>query len=154
MSLTLVRFTIGPHHCGLPVGQVEEVLRAVAVTPLPGAPAFVEGVINRRGTVTPVIDLRTRVGVVSGPYDVATRILVTSLRGHPAGLIVDDVSDVTSIDDTEMGIDPTATLGIDLGRYASRVVNAEGSLVVVIDPARILTDEEGRQFDAAVPPLR
>ena len=153
MSLTLVLCTIGTHQCGLAVDAVDEVLRAVAVTPLPGAPRFVEGVINRRGTVTPVIDLRKRVGLEPGPYDESTRIVVTALRGHPAGLIVDAVSDVITIDEAGMGIDPTEVLGLDLQQYAARVVTAEGALVVVIDPACILTDEEGRQFGAAVPPL-
>ena len=154
MSLTLVHFTIGTHQCGLAVEAVEEVLRVVAVTPLPGAPAFVEGVINRRGVVTPVIDLRKRVGLAPGPFDEATRIVITTLRGHPAGLIVDAVSDVITIDEAGMGIDPTEVLGLDLRQYAARVVTAEGALVVVIDPACILTDEEGRQFGAAVPPQR
>lgn len=150
MSLTLVCFTIGGHQCGLDVAAVDEVLRVVAVTPLPGAPPFVEGVINRRGTVTPVIDLRKRVGLAPGPYDEATRIVITALRGHPAGLIVDTVSDVITIDEADMGIDPSEVLGLDLRQYAARVVTVEGALVVVIDPARILTDEEGRQFGAAL----
>ena len=113
MSLTLVHFTIGTPQCGLAVVAVEEVLRVVAVTPLPGAPAFVEGVINRRGTVTPVIDLRKRVGLVPGPYDESTRIVITSLRGHPAGLIVDEVSDVITIDGAGMPQAAVALGGVD-----------------------------------------
>lgn len=149
MSLTLVRFALGTHHCALTLDAVHEVLRIVAVTPLPVAPTFVEGVINRRGVVTPVIDLRKRVGIECGPYDSATRILVTTIGGQPAGLIVDDVSEVMAIDGAAMGIDPTEALGIDLRQYADRVVRAGNDLVVVIDPEKILTPDEAHAFEAA-----
>lgn len=152
MSMTLVRFSVGRHHCGLPVEAVDEVLRVVAVTPFPVAPPFVEGVINRRGVVTPVIDLRKRVGVACGPYDSTTRIVIARLGSRHAGLIVDDVSDVVVIDRAAMGLDPTDALGIDLRQYSSRIVRDGDDLVVVVDPAKILTDEEGKELDAATIP--
>lgn len=151
MSLTLVRFALGDHRCGLSIDDVSEVLRVVAVTPLPVAPAFVEGMINRRGVVTPVIDLRKRVGLLPGPYDSSTRILMTSIEGQSTGLIVDEVSDVVVIEPSGMGIDPSDALGLDLRQYASRVVRDGADLVVVIDPAKILTADEVRAFEAAVP---
>lgn len=151
MSLTLVRFALGDHQCALALDDVREVLRIVAVTPLPVAPAFVEGVINRRGIVTPVIDLRRRIGLACGPYDNTTRILIAAIGGHSTGLIVDDVSSVVVIDEAGLGIDPTEALGIDLRQYASRVVRDGADLVVVIDPAKILTPDETREFEAALP---
>lgn len=147
MSLTLIRFSLGPHHCGLPIAEVREVLRIVAVTPLPEAPDFVEGVIDVRGRVIPVLDMRKRLGLEPGPHDSATRIVITSLRGHPAGLIVDEVSEVSEIEEADMGIDPSQSLGIDLHRYVSRVVKAGDELIVVIDSGNILSTEEGSQFD-------
>lgn len=148
--MTLVRFSLGDHQCALALGHVDEVLRAVAVTPLPVAPPFVEGVINRRGAVTPVIDLRKRVGVPCGPYDSATRIIMTAIGGQFTGVIVDEVTEVVDIGDAELGIDPSEALGIDLRQYSSRVVRVGTELVVVIDPAKMLTPDEERQFEAAV----
>lgn len=116
----LVTFSVGPRQLALPVSQVEEVLRIVAITPLAGAPPFVEGIINRRGVTTPVIDLRKRNGVECGPYDSTTHIVVVSVRGRSTGLIVDEVHDV--------------------------VESAES--FAVIDPSAILTDAEGRELDA------
>ena len=152
MSLTLVRFSLGTHQCALALGAVHEVLRVVAVTPLPVAPRFVEGVINRRGVVTPVLDLRKRIGLECGPYDSATRIVVTAIGGQPAGLIVDDVSDVVTIDTAAMGLDPSEALGLDLRQYADRVVRVGDDLVVVIDSEKILTPDEAHAFETAVIP--
>lgn len=152
MSLTLVRFALGDYQCALALDDVREVLRVVAVTPLPVAPEFVEGVINRRGHVTPVIDLRKRVGLPCGPYDNTTRILITAIGDHSTAVIVDEVTGVVEIDEAGLGIDPSDALGIDLRQYASRVVRDGLDLVVVIDPAKILTPDEEREFEAAVLP--
>jgi purine-binding chemotaxis protein CheW len=152
VNLTLVRFALGEYHCALALEDVSEVLRVVAVTPLPVAPAFVEGVINRRGVVTPVIDLRKRVGLSCGPYDNTTRILITSIGGHSIGVIVDEVSNVVVIDEAGLGIDPSEALGMDLRQYSSRVVRDGTDLVVVIDPEKMLTADEEREFEAAVRP--
>lgn len=150
MSLSIVEFWIGPHICALPIGAVQEVLRIAEVTHLPRAPEFVEGTLNLRGHVLPVIDLRRRMGLSPGPFDDATHIIITALHGHTAGLIVDDVIRVGDIDDTHMGIDPAEALGIDMSCVA-RVVQGEGSLIAVLSPDDILTEEEGRQFTAVVP---
>lgn len=149
MSLPLVRFSLGPHLCGLHISEVGEVLRIAAVTPLPKAPAFVEGVINLRGNVIPVIDMRKRLGLEPGAYTFPNRILITLLRGHTVGLIVDEVSGVADIEDQEMGIDPSESLCMNLHRYVSRVVREGDQLIMVIDPAAILTDEETSAFAAA-----
>lgn len=149
MSVTIVKFSVGVHHCALPVSDLEEVLQVVAITPLPVALSFVEGVINRRGAVTPVIDLRKRIGVDCGPFDSSTHILIANLRGRQAGLIVDEVTDVVAVDASAIGVDPTAMIGGGLNRCASRIIKDEDGLVVILDPDRILTDDEGMAFDAA-----
>lgn len=119
----LVKFSVGASQLALPVNDVDEVIRIVAITPVFDAPPFVEGVINRRGEITPVIDLRKRAGLVPGPFDSTTHILITRARGRHVGLIVDAVTDIAPLD--------------------------EGETVTVMDPATILTPEEGRAFDAA-----
>ena len=123
MSGVLVRFAIGDRHYALPVTHIDEVIRIVAITPLAGAPPFIEGVINRRGAVTPVIDLRKRNGVSPGPFDTTTHILIATVRGRSTGLIVDDVRDVGGTDDV-------------------------GETVMLLDPETILTEAEGQAFDA------
>lgn len=117
----LVTFSVGPQRYAMAVAHVDEVLRIVALTPSPGAPPFIEGVINRRGMTTPVIDLRKRHGVAAGPYDASTHILITSIHGKTTGLIVDDVHDVVASEES----------------------------VRVLDPVTILNDAEARELDAA-----
>jgi purine-binding chemotaxis protein CheW len=131
------------------IGDVQEVLRIVAVTPLPHAPGFVEGVINLRGVVTPVLDLRRRFGFVTPPADTATRIIITELGETTAGLIVDDVTAVATTDADGDGIDPSDALGVNLRQFVARVVKTEGELVMVIDPATLLNDAELDAVEAA-----
>jgi purine-binding chemotaxis protein CheW len=122
MSIAFVAFAVGPQQYGLALDHVDEVLRIVAITPSTSAPSFVEGVINRRGVVTPVIDLRKRFGHEAGPYDSSTHIVITRMRGRDTGLIVDEVFGV--IDGRDIAGD-------------------------VIDPSTLLTGDEGRAFDGA-----
>lgn len=149
MSLEIVLFKVGPHRCGIPVRLVQEVVWMVSVTHFPRGPAFVEGVVNLRGTVIPILDLRKRFGLEPGPPDSRTRILVVGLRGRPAGLVVDEAEGVEAVEEQDLGLDPAEALGPDL-RYVSRVVKSGGDLLVVLDPDRLLTGEEGREFDAAL----
>lgn len=149
MSLTLVNFSLGPHRCALSVSDVTEVVRIVAVTPLPQAPAFVEGVINIRGHLTPVIDMRKRLGLAPGPYCFSNRIIVTVIHGHAVGLIADQVSGVSELEPVDEGIDPSESLGIDLHHSVSRVVREGDDIVLVLDPATILTEEEHGAFKEA-----
>ncbi len=145
MSLTILRFALGPHQCGLPVLGVREVLRVVAMTPVPEGPPFLEGVIDLRGMLLPVIDLRKRFNLEATPFDSETRILVTEMHGHPAGLIVDEVLEVAPIDSAHMGIDLSDSLGIEL-RSVNRVVQVEGRIIIVLDLDKVLTPEEFNQL--------
>jgi len=153
VTLHIAEFKLGPHHCALTLDRVQEVLRIVAVTPLPQAPPFIEGVLDLRGHVLPVVDLRARFGLPSRPYDDATHVLVAPLRGHPAALIVDEVLGVSLIDKSHMGIDPSLELGLDI-RCLSRVVQQEGRLCLVLDLDKIFSEAEGAEFDAAHPARR
>ncbi|HAT71603.1 MAG TPA: hypothetical protein DCS63_02175 [Elusimicrobia bacterium] len=154
MNLVLVNFSLGPHRCALSVSDVTEVLRIVAVTPLPQAPAFVEGVINLRGHLTPVIDMRKRLGLVPGPYSFANRIIIIKIRGHAVGLIVDQVSGVREIEPVGESIDPSESLGLDLHHNVSRVVREGDDIVMVLDPATIFTEEEHGAFNEAAAKAR
>lgn len=142
MSLQLVRFTLGGNFYALPVSEVTEVVRMVEVTPLPDAPSFVEGVVNLRGAVIPVLDMRKRLGMAPAPYTYFTRILVLAMHGHTAGMIVDAVDGVADIEPGDMGADPSESLGAHMHHYISRVVKAGGQLVAVLEAGRLITEEE------------
>lgn len=143
MSLSLVRFTLGGSAFAFPVSDVREVVRMVEITHLPDAPAFVEGVVNLRGTVLPVIDMRKRLGLEAGPFTFATRILICATHGHTAGLIVDEVPGVAEIEPGDIAEDPSEALGMEIRHYVSGVVKAGGELVVVFDAGKILAEDGG-----------
>lgn len=137
MSLSLVRFTLDGAGFAFPVSEVKEVVRMVEITRLPDAPAL-EGVINLRGTVLPVIDLRKRLGLQAGPCTYATRILICSAHGHTAGLIVDEVPGVAEMEPGDSAGAPAQAPGINIRPYVSGVVKVGGELVLVLDGAKIL----------------
>ncbi len=93
----LVVFQLHEHEYALPADRVAEVLRMVALTPVPEAPAWLPGVLNLRGFVIPVVDLRTRLGMPAAAYALNTPIIVVKGRNRRLGLIADAMIDVVGV---------------------------------------------------------
>ena len=103
--MQLVGFTIGAEQFGVNILMVQEIIRSTPITSVPNAPAFVEGVINLRGNIIPVIDLRKRLDLEAGEMDPAeTWIIILDIEGKITGFIVDSVTEVLKIQ--ESGIEP------------------------------------------------
>lgn len=114
--------TVVGHRFALPLAAVEEVHRAVAVVPLPGAPPAVIGAVDVRGQVLPVLDLRRRLGLPAGDVAVTDRLLQVWLRGHRVLLLVDGVTGVVELDvplspqrELIPGVTHLGTLAADVG---------------------------------------
>jgi len=132
VQLLVVR--LGGLEHAFPVEDVIEVLRMVAVTPLPEAPAWVVGVINVRGRVIPVIDLRCRLGMLPREPDLSTPIVVAASDGSATGFVADDVVEVLSLPrealqppDRQTGPAPAVSA---VARHGDR-------LILVLDPRRL-----------------
>jgi purine-binding chemotaxis protein CheW len=141
-------FRLGDEEFGLPVEAVDEVARAPdRVTRVPRAPKFLEGVVNLRGVVIPVVDQRRRFDMPSLEQGDGRRLIVVRTGRHRAGLIVDSVSEVlrTMAADIEAAPDLTE----DIARLVHGVVNieAEGRIILVLDPAELLTRAERGLLD-------
>lgn len=138
----LIVFRLGDQEYGLPIAAVTEIARVPEhVTCMPKAPAFIEGIINLRGTVLPIVDLRRRFGVPS--EDVATRrILVLAAGGVSTGFVVDSVSEVLKV--ATDSIEPAPELSSEQMRLIGRVVNLRGEsrIILLIDPEQLLTEGE------------
>jgi purine-binding chemotaxis protein CheW len=93
----LVVFRIEKSEYALPVGNVGEILRMVAIAPVPEAPEWLAGVINLRGKVIPVIDLRTRLGLPAQPVGLNTPIIVAEHEGQMVGLVADSVAELLTV---------------------------------------------------------
>lgn len=142
----VVIFRLGAEEFAVPIMSVQEIVRVPdTLTRVPRTPRFVEGVINLRGTVLPVIDQRTRLGMDAIERNDRQRIMVYLLGGVRTGFIVDSVAEVLRIPRAQ--IDPAPDLSDEQGRLISRVAKLDGDkrLVMMIDPAQLL---QAREVDA------
>ncbi|MBP2019718.1 purine-binding chemotaxis protein CheW [Symbiobacterium terraclitae] len=123
---------------GADIAVVREVSYRTPVTRLPNAPHYVEGVIDLRGEVMPIIDLRKRLGLPGRPADGDTRIMVLSAGGITAAVIVDGVEQVISIDADTIA-QPDSSVAVAGQDYVYGVARMDGRLVVLIDLSRLLS---------------
>jgi purine-binding chemotaxis protein CheW len=144
--LQLVTFHVGAEEFGVDILEVREINRMMAVTRVPHAPAFVEGVINLRGQVIPVVDVRSRFGLASGDRDKNTRIVVVELPGKVVGFLVDSVSEVLRVPAALVEPPPAITGGID-SAYIRGVVKLEDRLLVLLDLQKLLSNGEAQELD-------
>lgn len=98
MIYQLVSFVVENEEFGVDILKVQEIIRTVDITRVPKSPGFVEGVINLRGKIVPVIDLRKRFGIEKKPYDNETRIVVVELPDKVVGFLVDRVKEVIRVE--------------------------------------------------------
>lgn len=137
----LVVFRLGTTEFGLDVFRVHEVLRYQPVTPVPRAPAFVAGVIDLRGALLPVIDLRRHLQLTDSAADAETRILVVDHEGERLGLVVDAVVEVLRVPETALAAPPAYVRGA-AAECLQGVARLPQRLIVVLDVERLLSAQE------------
>jgi purine-binding chemotaxis protein CheW len=151
-------FRLGDDEFGLPVEAVDEVAQVPdQITRVPKAPKFLEGLVNLRGDIVPVIDQRRRFGMPRLKDASGRRLIVVRSQGHRAALIVDAVSEV--LRSSADAVEATPSLTDEAARLVSGVINLgdEDRIVLVLDPTELLTQAERRQLDAFAsddPPAR
>ncbi|WP_206915673.1 chemotaxis protein CheW [Alicyclobacillus suci] len=146
-ELQCVTMRIGDELYGARVEQVMSVERMLDISPVPRTLSYIKGVANLRGTVTPVVDLRERVGLrgQSEVGDDARRIVVVEVDEMTVGLIVDAVEDVVSIDEAAVEPAPAVVGGLQ-AVYLDGVARVGERLMVVLNLERILSDVEVAQL--------
>lgn len=133
----LVSFHLGEEEYAVDILCVQEIIRAGRITPVPNAPHFVEGVLNLRGKVIPVIHLRRRLGLPESEHTKQSRIVVVDLAPHTLGFMVDAVSEVIRITPDRIDPAPAGALG-PADSYVLGVARLDGRLVMILDLARLL----------------
>jgi purine-binding chemotaxis protein CheW len=139
----VVIFRLGAEEFGVPIMSVQEIVRVPeTLTRVPKTPSFVEGVINLRGTVLPVIDQRSRLGLPMIERSEGQRIMVYMLGGLRTGFIVDSVAEVLRIPRADIA--PAPAMSDEQSQLISRVANLQGAkrLVMLIDPRHLLQGSE------------
>ena len=145
-ELHIVGFRVGRETFGVPIGLVHEIVRVPDITAVPDSPGYVEGVINLRGKIVSVVDLRKRFGEKEIKSHKKNRILVTEVEGKMVGLIVDAASEVLKIPDNEIELPPSVFEEGELN-YVTGVGKLHGRLVILIDLSKILQKGELRRLD-------
>jgi purine-binding chemotaxis protein CheW len=135
--LQLVSFNIGDEEFGVDILQVQEINRMLEVTRVPNAPHHVDGVINLRGKVIPIIDLRCRFGMPRKEHDKHTRIVVVELNGRVIGFVVDAVREVLRIP-RSVTEPPPSIAGSVNEEYITGVGKLEDRLLILLDLEKVL----------------
>jgi purine-binding chemotaxis protein CheW len=145
--LQLVSFNIGQEEFGLGIQSIQEINRMVEITRVPNSPEFVSGVINLRGKVIPIINLRKRFGFPPKENDRNTRIIVVELSGMVVGFVVDSVSEVLRIPKNITEPPPSIIAGIG-SEYITAVAKLDNRLLILLDLERVLKDKEKQELES------
>lgn len=138
-------FALGKEEYGLEILKVREIIGMLEITGVPQTPDYIKGVINLRGRVIPVIDLRLKFGLEAAAYNERTCIIVVDVKGGEGtiqmGIVVDSVSEVLNI--LAEDIEPTPTFGTRLDtEYILGIAKVKGRVLILLDIDRVLTTEE------------
>ena len=144
-----VTFLIGGETYGVEVLQVQEIIGMTPITFVPNSMNFMKGVINLRGTVVPVIDMRLKLNLDERQYDVSTVIIVVEVKERMIGIIVDSVSDVVSLPVNSIQDTPHFTSKIETD-FVKGIGQLDENLVIILDVGRILTNAEIKSINTSV----
>jgi purine-binding chemotaxis protein CheW len=144
-ELQIVGFRVGQETFGVPISLVHEIVRVPDITAVPEAPDYVEGVINLRGRIISVIDLRKRFGEKEISPSKKNRILVVEVEGRMFGLIVDAASEVLRVSQAEIELPPIVFEEGELN-YVTGVGKLRGRLIIMVDLTKILQKGELRRL--------
>ncbi|MDD2365809.1 MAG: chemotaxis protein CheW [Desulfuromonadaceae bacterium] len=145
--IQLVSFMLADEEYGVEVLKVREIIRMPAITKMPNVPQHVEGIINLRGKVIPIISMRRRFGLMESDNSIQTRIIIMDVCGSLTGFIVDSVSEVIRIHSSEIQPPPSMVLSGGIGQeFITGVFNHAERLLIIMDIDRMFSDTELDSF--------
>lgn len=134
-------FTLGGEEYGLDILKVQEIRGYDAVTAIANTPPFIKGVINLRGIVVPIVDLRIKFGLGAAEYTPFTVVIILRLGRRIVGVVVDGVSDVISLAPEQISEVPEFGCALDT-RYITGLGTVEQSMIILVDIERLMTSRE------------
>jgi len=134
-------FTLGGQDYAVPIQQVQEIRESNKVTPLPNSPRHIKGVLNLRGTIVPIVDMRLRFQLDEKAQDAFTVVVVVNVGGRLAGLVVDTVSDVLRVGSAERCA-MSEFEGQGNRPFIEGLAQINGRLLILLDVERLLNPEE------------
>lgn len=143
----MLTFALGGEEYAVDILKVQEIQRFVPITPVPHAPSHIKGVLNLRGALVPVVDLRDKFGMSTGAYDRFTVIVIVRVLGRSIGLVVDAVSDVLTLRPEDVGATPDLGTSVDTSFIAGLGRSGE-RLIILLDIERVLASDSLVSLDA------
>jgi purine-binding chemotaxis protein CheW len=134
-------FVLGKEEYGIEILKVQEIRGYSAITAIPNTPSYIRGVINLRGAVVPIVDLRAKFGLPATDYDKFTVIIVVTIGTRVAGLIVDAVSDVLNIARSEVEPTPEFGAAVDTS-FITGMAKMADKLVLLLDIDRVVASAD------------
>lgn len=136
-----VSFSLADESYCVLIGDVQEIIRMEDIVNIPNSPYFIEGIINIRGRVLPIIHLRKRFNMPAVDQTQSSRIIVVNLDGVIAGLIVDQVNEVINIDGNKIETPPDIITS-ENQRFLSGIANLGSALILILDVKKLLSEKE------------
>jgi purine-binding chemotaxis protein CheW len=146
-SSQYLTFILGEEQYGVRILKVQEIKGYSAITPIPNTPPHIKGVINLRGTVVPVVDLRAKFSLADTEYNKFTVIIVVTVGAKVMGMLVDAVSDVLDIAASDMRTAPDLGVRVDM-RFISGMATIGERMTVLLDIDRLLSADEAVAQDS------
>lgn len=143
-------FSLAGEEYGLDILAVREIRGWTPVTRIPQAPHYVLGVLNLRGAIVPVLDLRLRFGLVREEYDATTVTVVVSVNERPFGVVVDAVSDVVDVPVDQIRPVPDMGTAVDT-EYLKGLTSVQDRMVLLLDVDKLLQPQDAQMLEAALP---
>ncbi len=146
-QLVVFKLKTGETVCeyGVPITKVQEIIPMAVPTKLPQVPDFVEGIINLRGQIIPIIDLKKRFGMIASEQSSESRSVVVEVEGQTVGIIVDEVSEVLRLPQDSIEPPPSVIGGITAD-YLIGVGKIEDRLLILLDMDKVFNDAEKKEL--------
>jgi purine-binding chemotaxis protein CheW len=139
-------FTLGGEEYGINILRVQEIRGYEPVTRIANAPAFIKGVVNLRGTIVPIVDMRIKLSLGTPTYDQLTVVIILNLAGRVVGMVVDSVSDVTTLSAEQVKPSPEIGTSFD-GDYLIGLGTLGDRMLILVDIDRLMSSPEMGLFD-------
>ena len=148
-SQEYLTFTLGPEEYAIDILKVQEIRGYESPTTIANAPAFIKGVINLRGIIVPIVDMRIKFGVGKAEYTPFTVVIILSIGGRVVGMVVDGVSDVISLRGDQVKPSPEFAATVDT-RYIKGLGTLDERMLIVVDIEKLMLSSEMALVEQAV----
>lgn len=146
MEKQYVIFKLNKEEYGVEISHVQEITEIKSITTVPNTPVFVEGIINLRGKIVPIVNIKKRFDLPQKTEMGEQRIIIINLKEKQVGFIVDDASQVLTLDESQIENPPELVAGIDRD-YIIGIGKVDEKIIVLLDLEKILSEQEQKEIE-------